>query len=232
LITLDGTGIFSTLLTGYGLDANADLSQITTVGANTIFTAAFVTNSTFNGDLGLVNNIDVDTGNTVTFSGANITKLDTTVHSFSNAGNVIVNLGNAGSNVDFSNIDRALYSHTGSFTINGGVGSDTIGGSLGNDTIDFKADVATDTFNFSVANNGEGRDTILNFNASQDKIHLTDVASGIANANIISYINNEIAAGHIVQNGANTDINFNAGETITLVGVSVGTITAADFTGI
>lgn len=75
------------------------------------------------------------------------------------------------------------------------------------------------TFSFS---NGFGADTITNFLSGEDQIDL----STVTNPDWSTFAD---VQAHMTQSGADTLIDFGGGNTITLVGVTAGSLTAADF---
>jgi len=111
-----------------------------------------------------------------------------------------------------------LYGGDGADFVAGGIGDDLLNGGLGNDTQ--IGGLGNDTFIFA---NGFGQDLILDFEATNDleKIDLQLVSS------IVSYA--DLAANHMSQVGANVIIDAGGGHTITLSGVSLGDLDAADF---
>ncbi|MEM6695060.1 MAG: M10 family metallopeptidase [Pseudomonadota bacterium] len=103
-------------------------------------------------------------------------------------------------------------------TLTGGAGFDTLIGGTGNDTLTGKFNA--DRFVFS---NGFGQDTITDFAATNDfeKISLQAVTSITGMTDLL--------LNHISQSGGNVVINDLAGNTITLLGVSLSDLDDEDF---
>ncbi len=96
----------------------------------------------------------------------------------------------------------------------GGAGDDYVSGDLGNDTL--TGGTGADLFNFS---GGAGRDVVTDFSRAQgDQIRISP--SDAANFSALS--------SHIASQGEDTLITLGA-QTVVLVGVSAGSLTAADF---
>ena len=103
-------------------------------------------------------------------------------------------------------------------TINGGGGADVLDGGLGNDTI--TGGPGDDRYIYAPAGGG---DTMVGFVAgpgSDDKLNLKAFAN-------LHTLNDVLAISS--QNGADTVINFGAGNTVTLQGVSKASLHADDF---
>ncbi|MEO6092405.1 MAG: glycosyl hydrolase [Novosphingobium sp.] len=126
------------------------------------------------------------------------------------AGNDLNNVltGNAAANV----LDGGL----GNDTLNGGLGNDILIGGAGDDRLTGGADV--DTFAFAL---GSGKDTITDFAPGSGEI--IQLAYGAAFDTF-----GEVMAGSR-QSGANTIITLTANDTITLLNVTLGSLSAANF---
>ena len=120
-----------------------------------------------------------------------------------------------------------MFGGAGDDTMNGGAGNDQIYGQSGSDTLNGAAgnDILTggdgdDTFVFT---NGHGADSISDFTAgagSDDDIDLSG-HSAVGDFGAV-----QAAAGQV---GADTVIDLGDGDTITLLGVNVGTLHQDDF---
>lgn len=123
------------------------------------------------------------------------------------------NIGDASTLASADNIDAAdgndtVYSGYGDDTLNGGAGSDLLYGGTGADVF---------VFGKYSSNNS---DIIGDFAVGQDNIRITDF-SGITSFASIQPL--------MTTSGGNTVIDFGAGNTLTLQGVSVASLTANDF---
>lgn len=123
--------------------------------------------------------------------------------------------------------DDVLYGDAGHDTLRGdadndrlygGTGKDRLIGGAGNDTL--TGDENTDTFVFA---DGFGEDLITDFAALNDaeRIDLAGVSAITDFADLLAH--------HMSQTGADVLIDDGAGNTITLLGVSLGDLQAADF---
>ena len=117
--------------------------------------------------------------------------------------------------------DDKIDGGSGNDLIYGGAGADNITGGTGNDLIYVGTtaadDGAVDTLQYTAGVN-DGADVVVGFNSSGDLINVHGGTFG-GSVTVAS------AAG-----GANTLVTLAGGTTITLLGVSSATITAADFT--
>lgn len=114
-------------------------------------------------------------------------------------------------------IDK-LFGGKGRDVLYGGNGNDLISGDLGNDVL--VGGGGSDTFRFR---DGSGADKIKKFASLDDaeKIDLSRVTS------ITSF--SDLSANHMAQVGADVVIDALAGDTITLVDITLGDLDAADF---
>ena len=109
-----------------------------------------------------------------------------------------------------------LYGDGGNDVIYGGSGNDLIDGGAGNDTL--TGSTGADTFVYAT---GGGADQVTDFNQGQgDRIDLTGVAGIFGLSDIQS---------HSTQIGANTFIDFEGGNTITLQNVTLSNLVTSDF---
>ncbi len=105
----------------------------------------------------------------------------------------------------------------GNDTLSGGAGNDRLIGGAGNDSLDGGA--GTDSFVFDKV---FGKDTVSGFVATaagHDTIDFSTAAFGSFAA----------IKSHMVQSGANVVITLDAADTITLKGVTLASLSAADF---
>lgn len=111
-----------------------------------------------------------------------------------------------------------LYGRDGDDILNGGNGGDTLTGGAGNDHL--IGGSGGDKFVFR---NGFGQDTVADFdpNQSGERIVLSAVSS------ITSYA--DLLSNHLSQSGSDAIIDDGQGNTITLIGVSIGDLAADDF---
>jgi len=125
--------------------------------------------------------------------------------------------------------DDVLYGIGGNDVMYGGAGNDTLFGQDGNDMVYggsgndlLNGGNGNDTFVFS---DGFGQDRIAGFTAggTNDSINL----SAVTNPDWTSFAD---VQAHTTQLGADTLIDLGGGNTITLVGVTAASLTAADFT--
>jgi Ca2+-binding RTX toxin-like protein len=114
--------------------------------------------------------------------------------------------------------DDALVGNAGADLLSGGAGFDVLVGGSGNDRL--QGDFNADQFVFQ---NGFGRDVITDFEATNDfeRIDLSNVSS------ITGF--GDLSANHLRQQNANAVIDALDGNVITLLGVSVRDLDAADF---
>lgn len=106
-----------------------------------------------------------------------------------------------------------IYGGAGTDTLNGGSGNDVIYSGTGNDNI--IGGSGDDTFAFAA---GDGQDVITDFGTNDDQLDLSSV--GITTFAQLQEV--------MFQVGTNTVIQYTANDTITLSGVTIGAITAAD----
>ena len=122
---------------------------------------------------------------------------------------------------------NTLYGLGGNDSLNGAAGIDTLSGAAGNDRLiggagndSLDGGVGTDSFVFDKA---FGKDTITGFvaaGAGHDTIDFSTATFGSFAA----------IKSHMVQSGANVVITLDSADTITLKGVTLASLTAADFT--
>ena len=127
--------------------------------------------------------------------------------------------GGAGRDVLFGGTGRdELYGGTDDDFLSGRGGFDILNGGAGNDTLE--GGVQADQFIFE---DGWGNDTILDFAAlnNAERIHLTNVSE------ITDF--QDLTDNHMVQDGANVLISDGLGNTITINGVNISDLDAADF---
>ena len=112
----------------------------------------------------------------------------------------------------------SLFGRGGNDNLSGMDGNDKLYGQSGNDVLTGGAD--NDTFIFE---SEFGQDTITDFDVSQfgERISLRDVAAITDFSDLID--------NHLTQSGGNSIIDDGAGNTITLIGVSVGVLDVEDF---
>ena len=103
----------------------------------------------------------------------------------------------------------------------GGAGFDTLLGSTGNDTM--TGNFNADTFIFADFGGGFGQDVITDFAATND-LERIDLAAVSSIVNFADLVNN-----HMSQAGANVLVDAGGGNTITLLGVSIGDLDVNDF---
>ncbi len=135
--------------------------------------------------------------------------------------------------------DNTLLARAGDDTVSGGAGNDTLGGWSGNDNLDGGAgedliigDVGndtltggseSDTFDFRTYSDGQsgefGHDTITDFNVAEDVLDLAPF--GLANLGEVQAIASD--------DGVNTSISIGVNQSITLQGVLLADLTAANF---
>ena len=121
---------------------------------------------------------------------------------------------------------NTLYGLGGNDSLNGAAGIDILSGAAGNDRLiggagndSLDGGVGTDSFVFDKA---FGKDTITGFvaaGAGHDTIDFSTAAFGSFAA----------VKSHMVQSGANVVITLDAADTITLKGVTLASLSAADF---
>lgn len=111
-----------------------------------------------------------------------------------------------------------MHGGNGADLLRGGAGFDVLFGGVGNDTM--SGDFNADTFVFA---NGFGADVITDFDATNDfeKIDLRGVSAITDLADLLG--------NHVAQIGSDVVIDDRAGNTITLTGVALGDLGAADF---
>ncbi|UPT61164.1 MAG: hypothetical protein M0D54_11915 [Hyphomonadaceae bacterium JAD_PAG50586_4] len=141
------------------------------------------------------------------------------IENVTGAGGADTLIGDANANdLDGAGGADILNGAGGNDVLNGGGGADTLIGGLGDDAMNGGA--GSDTFVFSGA---FGADTISGFDENpaggQDLLDISGL--GVSAANFAASV-------AIVQQGANVLVTIN-GQTITLLGESAATITAADF---
>ncbi len=139
-------------------------------------------------------------------------------------------------NLTGTGFNDTLTGNAGANTLNGLAGNDSLNGAAGNDTLSARpattgssagwattastAAPATDSFVFD---KGFGKDTITGFvaaGAGHDTIDFSTAA----------FANFAAVKSHMVQSGANVIITLDSADTITLKGVTLASLTAADFT--
>lgn len=106
-----------------------------------------------------------------------------------------------------------LFGGNGNDIIYGGTGSNLLGGGAGNDTI--YGDIGVDVFVFSI-----GVDSVYSWDSS-DQVDLS------VTSEITSFA--DLTANHLTQSGANAVISDGLGNSITLLGVSAGSLVVDDF---
>ncbi|MDZ4778061.1 MAG: hypothetical protein SGJ23_14870, partial [Alphaproteobacteria bacterium] len=123
-----------------------------------------------------------------------------------------------------------VYAGTENDYVNGGDGIDTLFGEAGNDTIyggagdDYMvAGGGIDTLY------GEGGSDRFVFAQQSGTDTIGDFQDGLDRIDLSTYGGATFANTTIQQSGSNTIITMVGGETITLVGISAATVTAADF---
>ena len=114
--------------------------------------------------------------------------------------------------------DDILHGRGGNDYLDGGAGADVLYGGAGNDTLTGSSN--WDVFVFA---DGFGLDTITDFDVANayEKIDLQAVSS------ITDFA--DLSANHMSQIGSDTVIHANGGNTITLTGVDMSSLTADDF---
>ncbi|MDV7272150.1 M10 family metallopeptidase [Thioclava sp. A2] len=106
-----------------------------------------------------------------------------------------------------------IWGGAGNDIIYGGTGTNRLGGGTGNDTI--YGDIGVDVFVFST-----GVDSVYSWDSS-DQVDLS------ATSEITDFA--DLTANHLTQSGANAVISDGLGNSITLLGVSAGSLVADDF---
>ncbi len=126
--------------------------------------------------------------------------------------------GNAGAN--------ALSGLAGNDTLNGAAGIDTLSGGAGNDRLiggagndSLYGGAGADSFVFD---KGFGKDTITGFVA-------TGAGHDTINFSTAAFANFAAVKSHMVQSGANVSITYDGSNAITLKGVTLASLSAADF---
>ena len=110
---------------------------------------------------------------------------------------------------------------SGNDSLFGGAGFDTLLGSIGNDTM--TGNFNADTFIFADFGGGFGADVITDF-AATNNFERIDLSRVSAIVNLFDLFSN-----HMSQVGADVLIDAGGGNTITLLGVSMGDLDATDF---
>lgn len=124
-------------------------------------------------------------------------------------GNSLNNVLNGGDGTDW------LYGRGGNDTLMGGAGNDTLFGNDGDDSL--RGEGGQDRFFFGA---GDGRDRIEDFQNGFDSIQLS------TNLGVTNF---QDVLSRATQAGADTVITFNAGTTLTLIGVQLSSLAAGDF---
>jgi Ca2+-binding RTX toxin-like protein len=125
-----------------------------------------------------------------------------------NGANVLI--GGMGNDFLFAiNGNDLVYGGDGNDTIYGGAGNDTIDGGAGNDRLFGEA--GADTFVFAM---GHGQDTIVDFSAAHDRLHLS---SGLVEGLTTGA---DVLADYASVIGGNVVFDFGEGNTILLQGVN------------
>jgi len=111
-----------------------------------------------------------------------------------------------------------LFGQNGNDTLKGGLGGDLLDGGTGNDKL--YGGIGDDTFQFS---DGSASDTIFDFEALNDeeKIDLSEMTEITGFADLVNT--------HMTEDGADVVIDATNGDVITLVGVQLAELDAADF---
>ena len=123
--------------------------------------------------------------------------------------------GNVGDDYVFGDLGNdTVLGGQGSDIVMGGAGDDYVSGDLGNDTV--TGGTGADLFNFA---GGDGHDVVTDFSRAEGD-HIRISPSDAADFTALS--------SHITSQGADTLITLGA-QTVLLVGVSAGSLTAADF---
>ena len=123
--------------------------------------------------------------------------------------------GNAGDDYVSGDLGNdTVLGGQGSDIVMGGAGDDYVSGDLGNDTV--TGGTGADLFNFA---GGDGHDVVTDFSRAEGD-HIRISPSDAADFTALS--------SHITSQGADTLITLGA-QTVLLVGVSAGSLTAADF---
>ncbi|QPF85072.1 VCBS repeat-containing protein [Bradyrhizobium genosp. L] len=135
-------------------------------------------------------------------------------------GNDYVNAANLGINPIRLTIDGGagndiIIGSGGSDTLLGGVGNDTLSGGGGTDIL--SGGTGNDTF---VYGPGGGADTVTDFTIGTDRINLAGFAG-------LHSLNDALALA--TQSGSDTVLNFGAGNTLTLLGVTKTALGSSDF---
>jgi Ca2+-binding RTX toxin-like protein len=135
-------------------------------------------------------------------------------------GNDYVNAANLGINPIKLTIDGGagndiIFGSGGSDTLLGGNGNDTLGGGGGPDTL--TGGIGNDTF---VYGPGGGADTVTDFTIGGDRINLAAFAGIHSLGDVLALA---------TQVGADTVLNFGAGNTLTLLGVTRTALTSGNF---
>ena len=111
-----------------------------------------------------------------------------------------------------------LIGAAGNDTVSGGVGNDILIGGAGNDSLD--GGVGTDSF---TGDKSFGNDIVTGFGATGATHDTIDFSTAV-------FANFAAVQSHMAQSGANVVITLDAADTITLKGVTLASLTAADFT--